>query len=477
MNFQDLLSKISALDQPVGESMQPPVQAVMATASGPATPEVTGDSGHLELDEKGAMECGPEMMAMAPKQPDNVDMNVTMHGQGPNGIRSLMDILRSLDKSADEPQHGDDHMLVGVETTEPQHDEPEEDKLFGSVEEAGKDGEYGNRPDPEIADIANVLPKGSDLLGSRRKEPPKPAGGGNPYPMNETLVAKLQAHYDSIKEDAGGPINPNAKCNICHTPYAKHFRFDPPGDPTGKRTSTLIRSICGAVPQNFPDLYSMSESDKKTMSRAAKGNEKYGKDGMKALAKAGREGKSLEPIKDKYNKYDESSINEWGVNLSQPSSLFGGDAPKAYDDEANVTAMTAKYDSLIDQTRQEIARLEADPTIGGQPKALAMAKEQLDGLRNEKLHNLTGTGSADATNALRKQAIANNELTPGQWLQKATQYFKGKVTGQPQPGVSYDRIDTTKHGTQGYSTSTPYKPGTVDEGSDLSAMLKIAGLR
>ena len=40
------------------------------------------------------------------------------------------------------------------------------------------------------------------------------------------------------------------------------------------------------------------------MSRAAKGNEKYGKDGMKALAKAGREGKSLEPIKAKYNKYD-----------------------------------------------------------------------------------------------------------------------------------------------------------------------------
>jgi hypothetical protein len=47
-------------------------------------------------------------------------------------------------------------------------------------------------------------------------------------------------------------------------------------------------------------------SDKKTMSRAAKGNEKYGKTGMKALAKAGREGKSLDKVRDKYNKYDES---------------------------------------------------------------------------------------------------------------------------------------------------------------------------
>ena len=51
---------------------------------------------------------------------------------------------------------------------------------------------------------------------------------------------------------------------------------------------------------------SMYEAATKTMSRAAKGHEKYGKEGMAALAKAGKEGKSLEPIKAKYNKYDES---------------------------------------------------------------------------------------------------------------------------------------------------------------------------
>ena len=43
-----------------------------------------------------------------------------------------------------------------------------------------------------------------------------------------------------------------------------------------------------------------------TMSRAAKGHEKYGKEGMKALAKAGRDGKDLDKVRDKYNKYDES---------------------------------------------------------------------------------------------------------------------------------------------------------------------------
>ena len=53
-----------------------------------------------------------------------------------------------------------------------------------------------------------------------------------------------------------------------------------------------------------------NEADERTMSRAAKGNEKYGKDGMKALAKAGREGasdKKLDTIRDKHDNYNENS--------------------------------------------------------------------------------------------------------------------------------------------------------------------------
>ena len=46
------------------------------------------------------------------------------------------------------------------------------------------------------------------------------------------------------------------------------------------------------------------EAEERTMSKAAKGVMKYGKDGMQALAKAGKEGKSLEKVRDKYNKYD-----------------------------------------------------------------------------------------------------------------------------------------------------------------------------
>jgi hypothetical protein len=48
----------------------------------------------------------------------------------------------------------------------------------------------------------------------------------------------------------------------------------------------------------------LKEAEKQTMSRAAKGYEKYGKKGMKALADAGKAGKDLEPVRAKYNKYD-----------------------------------------------------------------------------------------------------------------------------------------------------------------------------
>jgi hypothetical protein len=56
-----------------------------------------------------------------------------------------------------------------------------------------------------------------------------------------------------------------------------------------------IRRLSGLPP--------LSEAEKKTMSRAAKGMMKYGKKGMKALADAGKKGKDLEPVRAKYNKY------------------------------------------------------------------------------------------------------------------------------------------------------------------------------
>jgi len=60
--------------------------------------------------------------------------------------------------------------------------------------------------------------------------------------------------------------------------------------------------------------------NERDMSRAAKGYEKYGKEGMEALAKAGREGKALDPVRDKYNKYDESVEEGLGDVVKQVGS-------------------------------------------------------------------------------------------------------------------------------------------------------------
>ena len=53
-----------------------------------------------------------------------------------------------------------------------------------------------------------------------------------------------------------------------------------------------------------------TQLNERDMSRAAKGYEKYGKEGMEALAKAGREGKALDPVRKKYDKYDNTEVDE-----------------------------------------------------------------------------------------------------------------------------------------------------------------------
>ena len=50
--------------------------------------------------------------------------------------------------------------------------------------------------------------------------------------------------------------------------------------------------------------------NERDMSRAAKGYEKYGKQGMEKLAQAGRDGKALDPIRKKYDKYDNTEVDE-----------------------------------------------------------------------------------------------------------------------------------------------------------------------
>jgi hypothetical protein len=73
--------------------------------------------------------------------------------------------------------------------------------------------------------------------------------------VDESDIPVKELSVEDLLGENAASVNPDAPCMRCKTPYGKHFRFDPEGDPNGKVTSTTIRGLCGRVPQDFPDLY------------------------------------------------------------------------------------------------------------------------------------------------------------------------------------------------------------------------------
>lgn len=193
-----------------------------------------------------AQECGMPMAAVMqgepPKQQDSVNMNVSMNASGPGGIKDLINVLHSIEQGA-----GSDHdePLIDIGADDLAHDlesdKGHEEMLSG---EQGME-EFANEPGEKYQSqdyMLNTLAGGADEPQKMNKHGYRNAD--NPMAM-EGLINKLQSHYNRVKE-----------------------------------------------------------GEEKTMSRAAKGVMKYGKDGMKALAKAGKEGKDLDKVRDKYDKYD-----------------------------------------------------------------------------------------------------------------------------------------------------------------------------
>jgi hypothetical protein len=99
--------------------------------------------------------------------------------------------------------------------------------------------------------------------------------------------------------------------------------------------------------------------NERDMSRAAKGYEKYGKEGMEALAKAGREGKSLDPIRAKYDKYDNKEVDE---GLGDMARKVGGAVKKV----ASKAMDTIGHGSDADMIR-DLQRKMGVPQTGMKP--------------------------------------------------------------------------------------------------------------
>jgi len=216
----------------------------------------------MKATECGEMPMPGAVMSMGPQahqgQQDNVSMTINVNGQGEGGLRSIMNILRDIEAGEaptddEEPMMGTEEILNVQGDESPLSVSPDEDmeEVIGDDEEQWGNAAHGGHGH-HTHGIEAVTFSGDDMNGKGKISPVSRAPGTNslrePSQFDEALVDRLQAMYQEIKE-AG---------------------------------------------------------EQKTMSRAAKGNEKYGKDGMKALAKAGREGKDLDKVREKYDKYDEA---------------------------------------------------------------------------------------------------------------------------------------------------------------------------
>ncbi len=171
MNFQDLLQKMKDIDEGF-ESQDKYMHAdqdvaeKMPAKSNAETP-LMGD-----VEECGGMPSMGPMSSMAPKQQDNVTMNVSMNGSGAGGIRDLMSILKNIEQGGGDSEHD---MVVGLE-------------------------QMVNTPDEQTADIGAVIPTGDDLH-SKGGEAPKVNGGGNPMQqgVSEGLLDQLNNLYQEVK--------------------------------------------------------------------------------------------------------------------------------------------------------------------------------------------------------------------------------------------------------------------------------------
>jgi hypothetical protein len=139
-------------------------------------------------------------------------------------------------------------------------------------------------------DIYSILGK-LNSLAPKQPTAKQPVVEDNSSSFKKDLVQRLSESYVAEK-DMG-------KHNNATTGF-KALAKKAGGGEKGER-------IAGA---QFQKMKKAGQLEEEGMSRAAKGYEKYGKQGMEALAKAGREGKDLDKVRDKYDRYDESAVDE-----------------------------------------------------------------------------------------------------------------------------------------------------------------------
>jgi hypothetical protein len=297
------------------------------------------------IDEGSVVECGDMMAGHMPMQQpmpqqDTVSMNVSMNATGKGGIRDLMNVLQNIESAVNgghsepvidigpsdmeldaEPSSGIDSMMGGEVEVEPNDEivfggdeEPETEFDVEPETEFDVEPEHGDKGiDPKIKHAIAPVVQAVGLAHKLGQNPKEIFGKDkvtdetdmdsvdtmqNPGPEDEEYIAseefanrpnaKYQSQNFMTKTLAQGADEPQR--------MTKH------GYRSGDNPMAMKEGLVGDLASLYQEV-KLREGKDRTMSRAAKGVMKYGKKGMQALAKAGKEGKDLEPIQDKYNKY------------------------------------------------------------------------------------------------------------------------------------------------------------------------------
>jgi hypothetical protein len=163
--------------------------------------------------------------------------------------------------------------------------------------------------------MGGVRRRGDNLIAQEANTDKIDASKPRNFVAKNAKMGGAGQHKDKKKAEKQGDVkHKNKDMDMAEEGYGNHpsQRVDPR---TGKKY----------VPPKSPLGQGVAEGER-TMSRAAKGNEKYGKDGMRALAKAGREGaseKKLDAIRDKHDNYNEDWSKKYksSINCSHPKGF------------------------------------------------------------------------------------------------------------------------------------------------------------
>jgi hypothetical protein len=289
------------IDEPSHDAMNAPaipdVKGMDAPDMGPPEIGMDADKGPTDLDVAGDQEIMDLIKKIRTGEPVKVttDQNVKVKTSDP--IKgSTTDKHTSSDKDLD----------IGGDEEDDQEDDQEDEGMRG----------YDNSPKEKVKSYdPNSMADLRDKVSVADKEYTPPGSGDNPLPkagkkkeeamsFEAQLFADYKKFVSEAKEKCCCAEKSKKKCPV----HGKEM--DESTEKEGNKFGKAVRDAKkdGIQPGEKVKVdgkeYPVKEEEKKTMSKAAKGMMKYGKDGMKALAKAGKEGKDLDKVRDKYNKYD-----------------------------------------------------------------------------------------------------------------------------------------------------------------------------